>query len=223
MLPTLPALLFGAGSLALVQGPSDATSIGDRPALPDADGVSARLAAIVEAHPDIASLETYGRSASGQPLEVLALAREGDGRPGLLVIAGLDPDHPFEPWLAVELAQRAAYAAEGDAQGLLESYDLFVIPLADPDGQARSANGGLAGQGPDADDDRDGRRGEDPPSDVDGDGRVLQLRVPDPDGGWIADPHDERAAIERAAVEGRLVGEPELRELLDPGVVRFRL
>jgi len=74
-----------------------------------------------------------------------------------------------------------------------------VIPRANPDAaEARGAKPlvELTATGPGVDDDRDGRQGEDPPSDVDGDGLVTWMRVPDPDGEWMADPADPRATIQ---------------------------
>ena len=41
------------------------------------------------------------------------------------------------------------------------------------------------------DEDEDGTADEDPPEDLDGDGWITNIRIPDPEGGWYAQPLDQ--------------------------------
>ncbi|MHC4261624.1 MAG: M14 family zinc carboxypeptidase [Planctomycetota bacterium] len=201
------------------------TVANDRPSLPDPTTTSLEVARIAAEFPGQVRRVEYGRSLEGRPLELLRIAREplDPDRPALLIAAGLDPHHPFGTAMALEIAERTARAAEDTAAPLLDAFTVYILPLADPDGVARSANGGPAGTGPDQDEDRDGRRGEDPPTDLDGDGLILGLRVPDASGDWILDPHDPRALLDRDELVGRVSEEPDLLELLAPDVQRYRL
>ena len=114
-----------------------------RPELPDAAAVSASLRRLASARPDLVALSEYGTSAAGRPLELVRLGAPEDGRPGLLIVGGLDAEHPFEPWLCAQLAERLA--TDEAASDLLASYTVYVLPLADPDGLTLARRGGEAG------------------------------------------------------------------------------
>ena len=53
------------------------------------------------------------------------------------------------------------------------------------------------------DHDVDGIVGEDPADDLNGDGVITRLRIPDPAGGWLADPGDPRVLVKADAMEQR--------------------
>ncbi|QDU67061.1 M14 family zinc carboxypeptidase [Engelhardtia mirabilis] len=155
-------------------------------------------------YPGLAQRVPVGTSAAGSEIHALRIAPTplDPSKPALLLIGGLEHERSFEANLVFELSERLLVAhAKGDARALalLDAYTIYSLPAPNPDGLARAAAsplGSHVGDGPDVDDDRDGRRGEDPWADVDGDGRILWMRVPDPDGGWTADPHDPRANVE---------------------------
>lgn len=130
------------------------------------------------------------------------------GRPAVLVVADPAGDRPAATALALGLCERLA----ADGSPLLERATVYVVPVANPDGAARSFRSGAPSRGRPVDDDRDGFCDEDPPEDLDGDGFVLQMRVPDPAGAWLADPGDPRAMRKAERDRGEAGGFRLLRE-----------
>lgn len=188
-IPLLPLL-----ALALPQDPVLPVSI------PGADALDARIGQMA-AEPS-ANGFVYGTSRQGRELHGIELAtgEPQDGRPTLLVVAGLTQSQAWTAPLALDLAESLL------GSDLLESTRVIVIPLANPDAYAaRFAEPRLAhgATGPGVDNDRDGRLGEDPPADVNGDGFITWMRVPDPDGTWMVDPSEPRLQIEADALEGQ--------------------
>jgi hypothetical protein len=170
----------------------------------DARQVQVEMNRIATAHQDLASVIPVGDQPSrgGRKIEALRLAAgtRGAGRPAILLVAGLEGSRAWTSGLALDHAERlaAGYASDAKIKAFLDTTTLYVVPRANPDAaEARFAKplAETAATGPGVDDDRDGRQGEDPPGDVDGDGIVAWMRVPDPDGEWMADPADPRATI----------------------------
>jgi hypothetical protein len=138
---------------------------------------------------DGVTVRELGRSAEGRPLLVVGLGERGQpGRPAVLVVADPDGTKPSASQVAFELVRGWA----GEPGGLLDRATVYVVPVANPDAAAHLLEQGLAWRGAPNDDDRDGRLDEDPAEDLDGDGRVLQMRVADPAGDWMADPEEPR-------------------------------
>jgi hypothetical protein len=159
---------------------------------------------IATEHQDLVSVVPVGTMTSrgGRKIEALRIAAGArhPGRPAVLLVAAIDGSRAWTSGLALDHAQRlaAGYANDAKIKAFLDSTTLYVVPRANPDAaEARFAKplSESWATGPGVDDDRDGRQGEDPPSDVDGDGLVTWMRVPDPDGEWMADPVDPRATI----------------------------
>ncbi len=160
---------------------------------------------------DGVTVRELATTAAGRPLQVLGFGeRGGVGRPALLIVADPDGDKPIASQLAIGLA--AAFA-DGDSP-LLEAATVYLIPLANPDAAARALGGERPWRGAPRDEDRDGRVDEDPAEDLDGDGLVLQMRVVDPTGAWVADAEDPRLMRE-AELDA---GEAGAFELHDEGV-----
>lgn len=162
------------------------------------------------AHPELVSVVAVGRSRAGRAIEglrIMAGERTG-GRPGILVVAGLDGPYAWTSSLALEEARALAegYAGDERVKKLLDTTTLYIVPRADPDATEARFAAPLFEQwasGAGVDNDRDGRMGEDPPSDVDGDGLITTLRVPDPEGEWIEDPADPRALVKADPKKGQ--------------------
>ena len=174
--------------------------------------VQVAMTRIATEHKDLATVVPVGTAPSrgGRKIEALRIAAGARelGRPAILLVAGLDASRAWTSGLALDHAERlaAGYASDAEIKAFLDSTTLYVIPRANPDaGEARHAKplAETAATGSGVDDDRDGRQGEDPPSDVDGDGLVTWMRVPDPDGAWMADPVDARATIKADAKLGQ--------------------
>ena len=89
------------------------------------------------------------------------------------------------------------YGRDPSITELVDTRAFYIVPIVNPDGRAISVDT------PEnhrwnvrpADEDGDGRIDEDPPEDLDGDGRMLQMRVPDPSGGWVVHPDDPRRML----------------------------
>lgn len=160
-------------------------------------------------YPNLLTVLPIGESREGRPIEALRLAA-GEltpGRPAILLVAGLDGPWAWTSGLALHHVRSLAEGYTGrDAggsseskaaiRGLLDTTTLYVVLRANPDAaEARFQKPLLArfATGYDVDNDRDGQRGEDGPEDVNGDGLITWMRVPDPEGEWIADPTDGRA------------------------------
>lgn len=178
------------------------------PELLDHAALEARLAQLAAEHPEHVTALRLGRSRGDRAITALRVAagEVRDGRPALLVVANVDGDHVWTSGLALWQVERLLERADDPRVAeLLATTTLYVVPRVAPDAaEARFAAplaDGLA-TGAAADLDRDGRVGEDGPSDVDGDGYVTWMRVPDPEGGWRADPTDARGSVRADAARG---------------------
>jgi hypothetical protein len=214
----LLSLALAAAALA-VQSDEAAPPVAPLPELLDHAALEARLAGIAAAHPELATTLRVGRSRGGRAITALRLAagEVAPGRPALLVVANVDGAHVWSSGLALWQVERLIERAEADARvrELLASTTLYVLPRAAPDAaEARFATplDEVVATGSANDADRDGRVGEDGPSDVDGDGVVTWMRVPDPEGGWTADPTDARASVRADAARGQLATFDLVRE-----------
>lgn len=205
----LSALVLSA--LVLASATAAQEDISDRAPIalaPHAE-LSARLAALAAAHPDLATLVPVGTSREGRAIEALRLAagEVAPGRPAILLVANVDGVRVFSSAVALDHAAELLrlYGTDAQVTRLLERVTLYVLPRANPDVAERRFASPLVereGTGRGVDDDRDGRGGEDGWSDVDGDGLVTWMRVPDPDGEWTTDEHDERALVRADATLG---------------------
>ncbi len=202
----LPSLLF-AFLPALTAFPATAVSsppLGSPPSSNPAQGdgkpadfparIRKRLGALAASKGN-ALLLRYGTSREGRPLVALRLTRAGavadaHPRPSILVVAGLDGRRIDDVEVAMGVIEAFLDTKEGGPAEALSKADLYVIPCANPDGLAATAEGPppTAGNGAPLDEDRDLREGEDPPDDLNGDGRISWMRIPDPGGEWIEDP-----------------------------------
>lgn len=147
----------------------------------------------------IATLSAIADTPERRKVIVVQLAAPGempaDYRQAILIVGGIDAEHPGSSELALATAQRllrdAADAPDGRAAKLLAARTLYVIPRANPDGIEQvfarvATDSRLSPRG--VDDDRDLATDEDGPDDLDGDGVISVMRVPDPAGEWMVDP-----------------------------------
>jgi hypothetical protein len=181
------------------------------PLLEDHD-VQVAMARLATEHKDLVSVVPVGAlpSRGGRKIEALRIAAGAitPGRPAILVVADIDGPRVWTSGLALDHARHLAegYASDTRTKQLLDTTTVYVIARANPDAaQARFAKPlrEVEATGTGVDNDRDGRTGEDPPSDVDGDGLVTWMRVPDPEGEWMADPADPRATIRADRKKGQ--------------------
>ena len=180
----------------------------------------------VQAHPELISLETYGTSHEGRDL-VLATVTDSSTWP-----AETKPAHWIDASIhAVELTATVAacfliehlldgFGTDDTITRALKTRTFYIVPRVNPDGaemvladrpQFRRSS---VRPWPWSDGHRwPGLQNED----IDGDGRILQMRIPDPDGGWTPHPEDARLLMPIPA-EGTAADVPRFR-LLEEGSV----
>jgi hypothetical protein len=171
------------------------------------------LSSLAHAHSDLVQLHKVAESRAGRAVEALRIAAPGLGAhgervPSILLVANLEGPRLFAGAVALEHARAlcAGYGTRDEVRALLDSTVVWIVPRLNPDAaEARfmTPRAEVLASGPGVDDDRDGRIGEDPESDVNGDGLVTWMRVPDPDGEWIADPTDARASVKADRDKGQ--------------------
>lgn len=141
------------------------------------------------------SVSVIGRSHEGRELLCVTVGASpgAEGRPALLIVAGVDADGAGGAEIAARAAALLMEPWDERTRKLLEERTVFVIPRLNPDGLERWMSGGEKPENGTArpwDADRDGEQDEDGADDLDGDGAILQMRVEDPNGDWVADAAD---------------------------------
>ena len=191
------------------------------------DELAAWLRKLADEHPTLVAVESYGTSHEGRDLLLVtvtdATTGPAESKPAHWVDASI---HAVELTATVAACALLAHLVEGHAGGdetvtrALATRTFYVVPRVNPDG----AEWALA-------DSPRFRRSSTRPwpwsdahrwpgtyvEDVDGDGRVLQMRIADPDGAWIADADDARLMIP-IQPDGAPVGATRYR-LIDEGTV----
>lgn len=197
----LPILFLATLSMILLAPPhADAAPV---PAVMSAGDLGQAVHQLAAQHNGVVSAESLAKSGAGRDVWLLTLAASGqtppDQRQAILIVGGIDADHPAAAQIAFELCKEllaeAAADAGSDAAKLLKTRTLYVIPRANPDGVETCLEPVQRGDRVNArpvDDDRDGVVNEDGPNDLDGDGVIAIMRIRDPEGPWMVDPDDER-------------------------------
>ena len=185
------------------------------------------LTTLAAGHPELVAIETYGQSHEGRDLLLVTVTDPATGthdtKPAHWVDASI---HAVELTATVAACRLIQHLADGYATGdptvteALRTRTFYVVPRVNPDG----AEWALA-------DSPKLRRSSTRPwpwndghrwpglhlGDVDGDGRVLQMRVADPDGAWVAHADDARLLVP-APPDGTAADTPRYR-LLDEGEI----
>lgn len=179
-------------------------------------------------HPSLVALETYGRSHEGRDLWLVTVTDTATGahdtKPAHWTDASIHAVELTATVAACYLLHRLVTGyAEGDTtiRRALATRTFYIVPRVNPDG----AEWVLA-------DRPKFRRSSTRPwpwrrdtrewpgltrEDIDGDGRILQMRLADPNGGWMPHPDDARLLVPVPA-EGAPPGTPTYR-LLEEGLV----
>ncbi|MFT6000310.1 MAG: putative deacylase [Neolewinella sp.] len=98
-----------------------------------------------EQHPDRCVLEHWGDLPSGRQILALRItdnAPTASGRPQVLFTAAMHGDETAGYWLLLRLAE---YLLTEESTGLLAEVDVFINPLANPDGAFHRSNNSLDG------------------------------------------------------------------------------
>lgn len=163
--------------------------------------LTAALRRLVEAHRDVATLRSIGKTREGRDLWLVEIAAPGRApaaeRPALFVAANLEGDQLVGSAVALAVVDRllTGYASDTTIRARLDSVTFYIIPRVNPDAAeamfATTKTGRRTNMTP-HDDDNDARTDEDGPEDLNGDGQITVMRVPDPRGEYIVDSADSR-------------------------------
>jgi hypothetical protein len=101
------------------------------------NGLKDQLHKIAATYPHIAQLKSIGNSLQQRPILAMRLTNEqGGGKPQVLFLA----THHAREWVATEMAMRlikyltANYGSDGRMTNLLDTVEVWVVPVANPDG-----------------------------------------------------------------------------------------
>ncbi len=154
-------------------------------------------------YPELTELHQVGESFYGQPLMLITITNEATGpaadKPALYVDGGIHAGELTGSAVATHVIGHLlnGYGNDPRVTALLDTRAFYVRPKFNPDGSdlALIEDQFLRSTPHPFDDDEDGAADEDPPEDLDGDGWITQMRIPDPDGIWVADPDDDRIMV----------------------------
>jgi hypothetical protein len=169
------------------------------------DELTAWLQELAADHPDLVSLDSYGRSHEDRDLWLVTVTDRNTGPPDVKPAHWVDASiHATELTATVAACYLLHHLVSGHTGGdptvreALATRTFYVVPRVNPDGAEwalgdpprfrRSST--RAWPWP------DGHRWPGAHvEDIDGDGRVLQMRIEDPDGSWMPHPEDARLLI----------------------------
>ncbi|MBO9660242.1 MAG: hypothetical protein J7527_15590 [Chitinophagaceae bacterium] len=173
----------------------------------DHAAISEIVKKIAAAHPNLAKLESLGKSYKGRDLWCLTITdfKKGDAskKPAMYIDGNI---HSNEVQGSEFALYTAWYLTEsfGDTkfiQELLEDKTFYIVPSINPDGRdsyfhaPNTASTPRSGVIP-VDNDRDGEVDEDGYDDLDGDNEILMMRRKNPNGRYKVDPTEPRRMIQ---------------------------
>lgn len=105
--------------------------------------IDAEIDQLAAAHPELAAIETIGQSNRGRALRALRLtSRPGAGLPAVRIVSGMHARELPPVELTLKLAHDLVEsAASPDVAELLASREIWIVPVANPDGRARVEGG----------------------------------------------------------------------------------
>ncbi|MCR6719775.1 MAG: M14 family metallopeptidase [Chitinophagaceae bacterium] len=184
----------------------------------DHAGITDICRKIAKAHPDLAKLESIGKSYEGRDIWVLTVTdfKSGspDQKPGMYIDGNIHSNEVqgaefalYTAWYLTETFHDTRFIKE-----LLADKVFYIVPSINPDGRDSYFHAPNTGSSPRSgvipvDNDRDGLVDEDGYDDLDGDNEILMMRRKNPRGRYRVDPTDPRRMIQVGVDE---VGEYEL-------------
>lgn len=172
----------------------------------DYDELSSLLKQLSEAYPELAKLESVGKSYQDRDIWVMTINNEKTGpelhKPAFYMDGNIHGNEiqAGEVCLYTIWYLLSNYGEMERVTKLVDRAAFYFIPIVNPDGRAywfakpNTPSSSRSGQRP-VDDDRDGLFDEDGPDDLDGDGNITQMRKKDPAGRYKPDPEDPRLMI----------------------------
>lgn len=173
----------------------------------DHGGITEICRKIAAAHPNLAKLESIGKSYKGKDMWVLTITdfKKGDPdkKPGMYIDGNI---HSNEVQGAEFALYTAWYLTETFAdtkfiQELLADKVFYIVPTINPDARDSYFHDPNTGSSPRSgvipvDNDRDGAVNEDGYDDLDGDGHIVFMRRKNPNGRLRVDPADPRRMVQ---------------------------
>lgn len=173
----------------------------------DHGGITEICKKIAAAYPDLAKLESIGKSYEGRDIWMLTITnfKKGDEKtkPGMYIDGNI---HSNEIQGAEFAMYTAWYLTESHAdvkfiQELLEDKVFYLVPTINPDARDSYMHKPNSGSTPRSgvipvDNDGDGIVNEDSFDDIDGDGNITFMRRKNPNGRFKTDPKDPRNMIQ---------------------------
>lgn len=172
----------------------------------DHAGIGEICKKIAAAYPDLARMQTIGKSYEGRDLWCLTITdfKKGnpDKKPGMYIDGNIHSNEIqgaefalYTAWYLTESFHDTKFIQE-----LLADKVFYIVPTIDPDGRdsymhkPNTASSPRSGMLP-IDNDGDGLVNEDPYDDLDKDGNITMMRRKSPNGRYKIDPNDPRAMI----------------------------
>jgi hypothetical protein len=169
----------------------------------DYGGITEICRKIVAAHPNLAKMESIGKSYKGKDMWVLTITdfKKGDPdkKPGMYIDGNIHSNEiqgsEFSLYTAWYLTE--TFADTKFIQELLADKVFYIVPTINPDARDSYFHDPNTGSSPRSglipvDNDRDGLVNEDSYDDLDGDGHIVFMRRKNPNGRLRADPSDPR-------------------------------
>ncbi len=187
------------------------------------------LRQIAAEHPQLVTLETYGKSYEGRDLWIVTVTDSSTGahdtKPAHWVDASIHAVELTATVAACHLIHRlvSGFGSDATITRALQTRTFYVVPRVNPDGaesvmadRPRFRRSSMRAW-PWSDGHRwPGLQNED----IDGDGRILQIRIADPNGGWMPHPEDARLLIP-VPPEGAPAGSMTYRTLTEGFVTDY--
>lgn len=178
----------------------------------DHAGITDICKKIAAAYPQLAKLESIGRSFKGRDIWCLTITdfKKGDAgkKPGMYIDGNIHSNEVqgsefalYTAWYLTESFNDTKFI-----QDLLADKVFYIVPTINPDGRdsyfhaPNTSNSPRSGVLP-FDNDRDGLTDEDGYDDLDGDNEILIMRRKNPNGRYRVDPVDNRRMIQVGADE----------------------
>ncbi|MEA1876688.1 MAG: M14 family metallopeptidase [Bacteroidota bacterium] len=164
------------------------------------EDITISLKNLVKSNPQIAKLESIGKTAGVRDIWLLTLGNTNgislDERPGILLAGNAEADHIVGSALSLGIIERLinGYGNDESITKSLNDHVIYCLPRINPDGAElyfESVKKGLKTNTTPYDGDNDGRIDEDGPDDLNGDGFITMMRVKDPAGEYCLDPNNE--------------------------------
>ena len=151
----------------------------------DWEGITDIMKRLTKAYPELATLESIGKSYEGRDLWCITITNSKTGRHSEKPAFYIDAAIHANEIQAVEVASYTAwyllesYYSNPVIKDLLDTKTFYIVPFQSPDGRNSFIHDKIvlrSGEVP-RDDDGDGLIDEDPPEDLNGDGEITQMRV----------------------------------------------